>query len=59
MEETTTERAITEATIRAEIARMEAARDDFIQQANREIASYNGGIIALRALLTPQDNDAA
>ena len=39
--------------IRARIAEIEAEREQFVAQANQQIAAFNGAIQALRGLLEP------
>lgn len=46
---------INEEAIRQRIAQITKERDNYIQNANRQIAAYDGAIQALRSLL-PQDS---
>ena len=41
--------------IRKRIAEIEAEREQFVAQANQQIAAFNGAIAALRALLEPAE----
>lgn len=47
--------------IRARIAEIEAEREQFVAQANQQIAAFNGAIQALRSLLEaePEEGDDA
>lgn len=46
------------ALIRARIQKIEQERDRFVQEANRQIAAFNGAIQALTALLAPEPEPA-
>lgn len=48
---------MTEDRIRKRIEEYKAQRDQFVQQANQQIAALNGAIQALEALLQPEEDD--
>lgn len=48
---------MTEDRIRRRIEQLEHERDQFVQQANQQIAGYNAAIGELRALLEPEVAD--
>lgn len=49
--------ALTEQTVRDRIAELEKQRDEFIQNANAQVAALNGAIQALTELVTEQKPD--
>lgn len=47
-----------ESKIRARIQQLERERDNFVQQANQQVAGYNGAIVELQRLLNSEKKDA-
>jgi len=45
---------VTEERIQRRIAELRAERDKYLQQANAQLATYNGAIAALEELLQPE-----
>ena len=49
---------MTEERIKARIAQLKAEREQFVVQANNQVAGMNGAIAALEELLVPEEANA-
>jgi hypothetical protein len=50
---------VDEGRIEKRIAELKAQREDFVKQANQQIAALNGAISALEDLLKPEETEGA
>ena len=49
---------ITEERLRSRLEKLQRERDQFVQQANQQLAALNGAIQALEEMLEPEETEA-